>query len=156
MNRWMTVVLLSLLPVTELRGGIPFALALGIHPVRAFVSCVLVNILAVPITFFFLSTLHLWLWRHVTYRTLFSRYVVRTREKLREPIRKYGYLGLTVFVAVPLPATGAYTGALAAWVFGLERTKAFCAISLGVFFAGLIVLAGSLSGSAVLSWTFRG
>ena len=80
------------------------------------------------------------------YEGMFGRFIERVRRKAHPHILKYGYLGLTLFVAVPLPVTGAYTGTLAAWLFGMERKKAFLALSLGVVMAGIIVTAAVLSG----------
>jgi len=83
---------------------------------------------------------------------MFDRFMERTRHKTEHYVKKYGYWGLAIFVAVPLPFTGAYTGALAAWFFGMDKWKAFWSIFIGVAIAGGIVLAVLLTGATALKW----
>ena len=130
---------LTLLPIFELRGGIPYAQTQGVHPLFAYFFCVAVNAAVCPLVFLFLSTLHKALDAWPVYHSLFSRIVERARTKIQKKVQKYGYVGVMLFVAIPLPVTGAYTGALGAWVLGMERKKSFLAISLGVCIAGIIV-----------------
>jgi uncharacterized membrane protein len=129
----------TLLPISELRGGLPFAIAKGMPDLLAYAYCVFLNILITPIVFVFLQTLHKLLMHWKGYASLFDRLVERSRAKVKAKVDKYGYLGLALFVAVPLPVTGAYTGALGAWVLGMDRKKAFAAIALGVCISGVIV-----------------
>ena len=70
---------------------------------------------------------------------MFERIVERARRKIHGAVERYGYWGLMIFVAIPLPLTGAYTGALGAWVLGMRRGKAMLFIALGVALAGAIV-----------------
>ena len=80
------------------------------------------------------------------YEKLFNIYLNKTRKKIdkfEKTYSTYGFLALTIFVAIPLPATGAWTGCLIAWLLGLERKRSILAISLGVFIAGLLVLLAS-------------
>ncbi|MBS3133374.1 small multi-drug export protein [Candidatus Woesearchaeota archaeon] len=143
---FITTILLSMLPVSELRGAIPYGIIYGLNPVLVFITAVVSNILVIPIIFVFLNYIHNHLMRIKIYEGMFGRFIERVRRKAHPRILKYGYLGLTLFVAVPLPVTGAYTGTLAAWLFGMERKKAFLALSLGVVMAGIIVTAAVLSG----------
>ncbi len=131
--------LLSLLPVSELRGAIPYAVASGMPIAVAALWCVAWNALAGPIALLFLATVHRLLYRWAWYRGIFDRFVAKARAKVHEKVEKYGYLGLAVFVGIPLPVTGAWTGALGAWILGMERKKAVLAIALGVLVAGIIV-----------------
>lgn len=147
MNEYLYSFLISLLPIAELRGGIPFALFHDIHPLVAYAICVGANLLAFPITFFFLSFFHEFFMKMTWYANLFEKFVERTRGKVQSVIDKYGFWGLMVFVMIPLPVTGAYTGSFAAWLFGFEKKKAFLAVSLGVFISGLIVTAVVLTGA---------
>jgi uncharacterized membrane protein len=133
--------LLSFLPVSELRGGIPFAVAKGIPWYWAYPFAAAVNALAAPGCWFFLATLHKLFLRMKWYALLFERFVERARIKLREKVEKWGWLGVALFVAVPLPVTGAWTGTLGAWVLGLSRRKTMAAVILGVIAAGAIVSA---------------
>jgi uncharacterized membrane protein len=131
--------LLCLLPIAELRGGLPYALAGGVPPLPAYLLCVAANALVGPLVFLFLSSLHRLLDRWPAYHRLFERLVDRSRRRIHSVVERYGYWGLMVFVAIPFPLTGAYTGALGAWVLGMRRWKSVLFITLGVALAGLIV-----------------
>ena len=148
-------ILLSLLPIAELRGGIPFALLNDIHPVTAYVVCCAANILVFPFTFFFLGFFHEKFLVIKWYKSLFDKMVERTRRKTQSYIDKYGFWGLMVFVMIPLPVTGAYTGSFAAWIFGVKRRKAFLAVSLGVLIAGVIVTTVVLTGSQTFDFLIK-
>ena len=143
-------ILLSLAPISELRGGIPFALFNGVHPVLAYVVAVLANILVVPLLFFFLTFLHQYFLFIPLYKRVFNRFLERTRRKLHAKVERYGYFGLTLFVAIPLPVTGAWTGTIGAWFFGMDKVKSFFAILLGVLIAGIIVTAIYFTGGGLL------
>ena len=131
--------LLCLLPIAELRGGLPYALAGGVPPLAAYLLCVAANALVGPLVFLFLSSLHRLLDRWPAYHRFFVRLVDRSRRRIHSAVERYGYWGLMIFVAIPLPLTGAYTGALGAWVLGMRRWKSVLFITLGVALAGLIV-----------------
>jgi uncharacterized membrane protein len=137
---------LSLLPISELRGGIPFAVAKGIPWYWAYPFAAAVNALAAPVCWFFLATLHKLFLKITWYAAFFERFVERARIKLREKIEKWGWFGVALFVAVPLPVTGAWTGTLGAWVLGLGRRKTMAAVILGVIAAGAIVSAVTVLG----------
>jgi len=135
---WISV-LLCLLPIAELRGGLPYALASGLSPVPAYLLCVAANSLVAPLTFLFLSSLHRLLDLWPAYHRAFEKLVDRTRRRIHGSVERYGYWGLLLFVAVPFPLTGAYTGALGAWVLGMRPWKAALFIVLGVALAGVVV-----------------
>ena len=148
-------IILSMVPIAELRGGIPYALANGISPLTAYFACTLANILAFPIVYIFFGFFHDIFNKMDWYQKLFDKLVLRTRNKIGDKIEKWGFWGLMIFVMIPLPVTGAYTGSFAAWIFGVEKKKAFLAVSLGVFIAGLIVTAIFLSGSHALDFLLK-
>lgn len=139
-------ILLSLLPIAELRGGIPYAIANNINPLIAYFICVGANILAFPIVFFFLEFLHPLFLKIDLYKNLFDKFVIKTRDKLNDKIKKYGFWGLMLFVMIPLPVTGAYTGSFAAWLFNIPKKKAFLSVVLGVIISGIIVTTIMLTG----------
>ena len=139
-------IFLSLLPVSELRGGIPVAIAQGVNPWVAFAACTFANMLVAPIVFFFLEFVHHKLMPIKFYKKTFDWFLERARKKAHKTIEKYGYVGLAIFVAVPLPGTGAYTGALVAWFFGMKPGKSIASIALGVLAAGIIVTAIMMAG----------
>ena len=149
MNPLVEGALVSIVPVSELRGGIPLAVALGANPFLAFIACALANMLVAPVVFFFLEFVHHRLLPVRAYRKTFDWFLERARRKSRKTIEKWGCLGLAIFVAIPLPMTGAYTGTLAAWFFGMKPWKAIAFVSLGVVVAGLIVTAATVAGWAV-------
>jgi uncharacterized membrane protein len=130
---------LSFLPISELRGALPFAIAHGIPWYQAYVYTVVLNALVAPACWVFLSTLHRWFLKMKWYGNFFDRFVGRAREKLRPPVERWGWLGVAAFVAIPLPVTGAWTGTLGAWVLGLGKGRTMAAVILGVACAGVIV-----------------
>ncbi len=146
----LTVALLGILPISELRGAIFYGIVSTDLPlVTVYIVAVGANLLIAPVVFFFLNYVHHFFMRVSLYNRLFTRFIERTRRKTHKHIEKYGYFGLTVFVAVPLPMTGAYTGTAAAWVFGLDQKKSIAAVSLGVVVAGIIVAFASLAGDGI-------
>jgi uncharacterized membrane protein len=142
---------LSFLPISELRGGIPFALAKGIPWYWAYPFAAGINVLAAPACWLFLSTLHRLFLKMAWYQALFGRFVERARGKLKKGVEKWGWLGVAAFVAVPLPVTGAWTGTLGAWVLGLPRRRTLPAVILGVAVAGALVTAAALLGIQAFS-----
>ncbi len=155
MNDYIYSIILSMMPIAELRGGIPYALAHDINPVTAYLMCCAANILAFPIVYFFMGYFHVLFSKMDWYINLFDKIVVRTRNKVGDNLEKWGFWGLMIFVMIPLPVTGAYTGSFAAWVFGIEKTKGFLAITFGVLIAGLIVTAIFLSGAELFSFLLK-
>ncbi len=145
-------ILLSMAPVAEIRGGIPYAILSGIHPVTAFIICALANIAMVPIIWVLLNLMHYvleripWLRKHVDF------FLHRAQRKVHAKVEKYGYVGLAIFVAIPLPVTGAWTGSIGAWALGMRKLPAFISIACGVLIASTIVTAIVLSGSAAFNW----
>ena len=120
---WSWTVLLSLLPISELRGAIPYAISQGIPFYIAWPVCVALNALVAPLVYLFLATFHKIFYKWTFYARLFDKIIENARHKLHDKVEKYGYLGVTLFVAIPLPITGAYTGTLGAWILGLSRKK---------------------------------
>lgn len=149
--RLIYAIILSILPISELRGGLPIAIIYArehsIPMILIFSLIVMANILAIFIAFFFLDRLHHLFLRIRIYKKFFDRYVERLQKKVDKFEKKYsarGFLALTLFVAVPLPATGAWSGCLIAWLLGLDRKKSILSIALGVAIAGALVLLGTL------------
>ena len=144
-------IILSILPISELRGGLPLAVIYAnqhnIPVALVFSLIVMANILAIFLAFFFLEKLHPLLLRLKGYKRFFDKYVEKFQGKVDKFEKKYsslGFLALTLFVAIPLPATGAWSGVLISWILDLERKKSILAISLGVVIAGVLVLLGTL------------
>ena len=131
--------LLSIAPISELRGAIPFALAKGMPVVWAYLFCVTMNFLASILVLIFLNTFHKLFYHISIYRRFFDSFIEKARKKVGANLDKYGTWGLTIFVAIPLPVTGAITGTFGAWVLGMKKRQIFPAILAGVAIAGIIV-----------------
>jgi len=147
MNQLLIAIILSILPISELRGGMIYAILRGVNPYAAFLFCTLANILIIFFVFFFLDFLHEHFMKINFYKRFFDYYIEKTRKKVdkfEKNFSIYGFLALTFFVAIPAPITGAWTGCLIAWILGLERKKSILSIALGVLIAGSLVLLASL------------
>ncbi|MDD3981660.1 MAG: small multi-drug export protein [Spirochaetia bacterium] len=131
--------LLALLPISELRGAIPYAVLNGIDLLPAALLATGINALVPFLAYLFLSTIHKLLYRLGFYKSFFDRFVEKARAKVHGKVERYGYWGLLIFVAIPLPVTGAWTGTLGAWVLGMDKKKAILAILGGVLVAGFFV-----------------
>ena len=141
MNSLFYVALLSVLPISELRGSIPLGFGLGLDPFLVVLTAVIFNFLAVFIVFFFMDNLHRLFLRAKFYRSFFDGYIKKNRCKIEKAVgKKTEFLALMILVAIPLPLTGAYTGSVLAWFFGISRRKAYLAIFLGVVVAALIMI----------------
>ena len=154
MNRialYFWIAFLSFLPVSELRGAIPFAIANGVPWYSAYAIAAFLNALVAPVCWIFLSTLHRLFLKMDWYRRFFEKFIERSRNKLREKVERRGWLGIALFVAIPLPITGAWTGTLGAWVLGLSKRKTMLAVILGVIAAGAIVTTVVLLGIQALN-----
>lgn len=135
----LAILAFSALPLTELRVTIPLAITWGIAPWRAFVVAVLGNLIPVFPILLLLTPLQNGLARFFpSLDRGLQRILQRTRGKGGQ-VKKYGVLGLLLFVAIPLPGTGAWTGAVLAWLFGFPVGTAFAAIGAGVVLAGVLV-----------------
>jgi uncharacterized membrane protein len=129
---------ISMLPVVELRGGIPFAAVHGIPFGLAFAVSFLGNILPVPFILLLLRRVFQFMeqWK-LTRRVVLG--LERRARKHTGTLDKYALLGLFILVAIPLPGTGAWTGSLVAVVFDIQIRRAFPVIALGVLTAGIIM-----------------
>jgi len=136
-------VFIAMLPVAELRGSIPVALGSGMKPWSAFWWSILGNIIPVAPVLLLLGPLSKWLRHFKIFDRLFTWLFART-SKNSKVIQKYGFWGLVIFVGIPLPGTGAWTGCAAAFLLQIKFWRAFFAILLGVLIAGGIVISASL------------
>lgn len=147
------IMFVSALPVVELRGGIPMGALMELPALATFVLCVIGNMLPVP----FIILLWRWvvnLFKKGKIRDLFDRLEAKAASK-KEVIEKYEIWGLYVFVAIPLPGTGAWTGALIAATLGIPLRKAIMPIFLGVVTAGAIMTVVAYGGTAMLASIFQ-
>lgn len=146
MSPQLITLLIAMLPISELRGAIPTALAVyHLSPVSAFIWAVLGNLISVVFLLLWLEPVSKYLSRHFYFFNRFFAWLFeRTRRKHSRHFEIWGSLALIAFVAIPLPVTGGWTGAAAAFVFGIPFKKSLPLISLGILIAGLIVSLASL------------
>lgn len=135
--------IISMSPVLELRAGIPFGIQSGLSWQMALLWSFLGNSFAVLIILLLLDSVSKFLRKHFEiFEKFFTWIFDRTRVKHTQSFEIWGSIALILFVAVPLPGTGGWTGALVAYVFGIKAKKAFPLIALGVLIAGLIMTIG--------------
>ncbi len=133
----LTVFLLSLMPVIELRGGILAAKLLHLEMVKAFFICLVGTLLPTPFILLFINKVFDWM-RNTRFVKLVNRLEAKGRSKF-EKINRYKTLGLLIFVAVPLPGTGAWTGSLAAALMKMDFKSAMLSVAVGSLIADIIM-----------------
>lgn len=144
---WLATILISCLPVAELRAAIPIAiLQYQMSPVEAYILAVIGNMIPVIPLLLYLDPVSSYLRKFSYWDRFFNWLFTRTRRNHSDTFEKYGTLGLAIFVAIPLPATGAWSGCAAAFVFGIGFKHALMAITAGVLIAGLVVTMVTLGG----------
>ncbi len=130
--------LISMIPLLELRGSILVAGLLNLPFIQTFIAAVVGNMLPIPFILIFIESIFKWM-KKSKYLHKFPEWIENKALKKSEQIEKYGYWGLFLFVAIPLPGTGAWTGSLLAVLLGLKKTKSLFFIFLGVLGAGLVM-----------------
>lgn len=140
--------LLSLVPFLELRFAIPIAIVFnpGISQIVIFIICVILNILAIPVAYFLLDIIVPPLRQRIKLVDRLFQVAVNRAKKYQG----LSLIGLTLFVGVPLPVTGAYTGVLIAYIAGLDRRRSSMAIAAGVAIAGVIIWALAALGIIII------
>lgn len=143
LSRELQVFLLSILPVIELRGAIPYGIARGMNPIHAALLCITGSMVPVPFLLFFLKPFFVRL-RSYSIIGRFEKWLTERTVRKAGNIKKYSLLGLIFFVALPIPSTGVWTGSVAAALFNLRIKYAFFAILLGNIIAAFIVTMGHI------------
>ena len=133
------VFLISLMPILELRGGLLAASFLGLDPIRSYIISVIGNIIPVPFILWFINSIIDFM-RCSKHFSKIATWLDKKVKKHKGQIEKYGFWGLVLFVGIPLPGTGAWTGCLIAAVLEMNRKKAFLAAMLGIFIASIIMM----------------
>ena len=132
--------LVAMVPVVELRGAIPFGVVRGLNLWTAIIASVLGNLVPVPFIILFIRRIFAWMRTHMPKLDGLVTRMEKKAEKNRAAVEKYAFWGLAILVAIPLPGTGAWTGALVASLLDMRLKRALPAIGMGVAVAGLIVL----------------
>ena len=146
------IFLFAMMPIFELRGAIPVAAIFGVNIAiwKIYLIAVIGNMIPVlPILLLLEPVSNFLSERSKSFDRFFEWLFNRTRRRVESKIEKYGALGLIVFVAIPLPVTGAWTGCIAAFLFGIRLRYAFPAILAGVMIAGVIVSIVTYGASSV-------
>jgi len=147
-SKELVVLIIAALPIFELRGALPVAMNLFQFPwYYAFPIAIIGNLLPVPFILLFLDTTSRLLSKIDFFKWMSHRLFERIRKRGRT-VERYERIGLTLFVAIPFPATGAWTGSFVAVLFGLKFKYAFLSIFIGIFIAGIIITCLSLLGWA--------
>jgi len=138
-------IILTILPITELRVGLPIAILYAKENGILFI--LLINLILIFLIFLFLDFLHERLMNLKFYKKFFNFYLKRFQKRVDKFEKRHealGFLALVIFVAIPLPGTGAWSGCLVSWILGLERKKSILFISVGIIIAGLLIFLGTL------------
>lgn len=137
--KYLITILLSALPVFELRGGIPIgSIGFNIPWYICYILAVIGNLLPIPFILLFISKFIEWS-KKTKHLSWLGKWLEKKANKNTAKIQKWEFIGLILFIAIPLPITGAWTGALVAGFTGMNKKKSFLAISIGVLIAGIIV-----------------
>lgn len=134
----LTAFLISLLPILELRGGMVAARLLGMNFFKAFAICYIGNMLPIPFIILFIKKIFEFLRRFKFFEKIITKLEAKT-ERNKDKVLRYKSWGLLLFVAIPLPGTGGWTGALMAALLDIDMKRSLPIIALGVFIAGLIM-----------------
>ncbi len=129
----------SISPFGEAKVGIPYGMLKGLNMYWVFILCFISNVLIFPLMLFFLDKINHYFLRWTFYKKLAIYVARKAKVGSGDKIKKYGFWGLMIFVMIPLPGTGVYSGTIATYLFKIERRSAFFANVIGIFFSSLIV-----------------
>lgn len=139
-GKMLLTMLVSMIPVIELRGGLPFGVAMGLPYYLAFPAAVVGNLIPAPFIIVYIRRVFELMRKYLPKLNGLVDKLEKKAHLKGKKVQKYQYLGLWLFVAIPLPGTGAWTGSLAAAFLGMRLKKAMPAVVLGVLTAGCIML----------------
>lgn len=160
----LTLVLVTFIPTLELRASIPlgilggkieffnFALqGFGLNWFIVFLTCLITNIVLGPLVYIFLDRFVHYFLKFGLFAKYYYAKVDKTQNKIKLYVEKYGLFGIALFIGMPLPGSGSYTGALGAYLLGLNYRKFIIANTIGVFIAGIIVTVATLTGIEIFN-----
>ena len=140
-GREILVFAISLMPILELRGGLLAAALLGLDPLPSYIISIIGNILPVPFILLLITKILAWMRNSkVKLFNKIANWLDEKVEKHKGQIEKFGYLGVVLFVGIPLPGTGAWTGSLIASVLNMDKKKTFAAVLVGIVMASIIMM----------------
>ena len=138
-GRELIVFIISLMPILELRGGLIAAALLGLNGLKSFIICFIGNIIPIPFILWLITPIFDYLKKTKLFSGLVNKLETKAMNK-KEKIEKLQYIGLLLFVGIPLPGTGAWTGCLIAALLNMNKKKAMLYAILGVIMAGIIMM----------------
>ena len=133
------IFIISMLPILELRGGLIAAALLGLKGLPSFIICFIGNILPIPFILWFITPIFNYLKKTKLFKGMVEKLENKAMSK-KEQIDRLKYIGLMLFVGIPLPGTGAWTGCLIAAMLGMDKKKSMLYTILGVVMAGIIMM----------------
>ncbi|KYK30330.1 MAG: hypothetical protein AYK19_18465 [Theionarchaea archaeon DG-70-1] len=143
MDTLLKLIFVSLLPWIELRGGIPLGVSMGLNPVHVFVICTVTDIVLIPVLLVFLRYIMPIILK-IEFINRFYQWNVVSTLKRYERYKKWEELGLALFVAIPLPFTGVYSGTFVSYLLNFKKREAFVSVASGAVMAGVVVTALSV------------
>ena len=156
MNNIIQLILVTFIPGLELRASIPYGITvLGMPWIKVVIITFITNILLGPIVYILLNQFVHIVIKINFFNKIYEKFVIRTQHKIENKVEKYGELGLALFIGVPLPGSGVYTGALAAFILGLNFKKFLIATVIGVFIAGILVTIATLTGMGIFEFMLK-
>ena len=135
----LVVFIISLMPILELRGGLIAAALLDLNPITSYIISIIGNILPVPFILWFINSILEWM-RNSKHFSKVAKWLDKKVKKNKDKIEKYGFWGVVLFVGIPLPGTGAWTGCLVAAVLEMDKKKSFLAAAIGILMASIIMM----------------
>lgn len=138
-GKQLIVFIISLMPILELRGGLIAASILKLDPLQSYIISIIGNILPIPFILWFIKKIIDWMKTKKCFDKI-TNWLDKKVTKNKDYIEKYGFWGLVLFVGIPLPGTGAWTGTLIASLLDMDKKKSFLAILLGVIMASIIMM----------------
>lgn len=149
-GRELVSMIISMIPIVELRGGLPVAISLGLDPFVASLVCIIGNLIPVPFILWFITPIFSFLKKTKILKPFVEKLETKAMIK-KDKIENWEFWGLLFFVGIPLPGTGAWTGSLIASIIEMKKTKALLATTLGVMLAATIMLVISVFIKGVVS-----
>lgn len=156
MSDLIELILITFLPFLELRASIPYGIFnTNFTVAQVFFICAIANIALAPILYLFVNyVMHIFL-KIKFIDKIYQKLVARTQRRVHPYVEKYGVLGLALFIGVPLPGSGVYSGALGAYLLGFKFRDYLIAAIIGVLIAGLVVMLVSVTGNGALSFMIK-
>ncbi|GFR35992.1 COG2426 family protein [Thermobrachium celere] len=139
-NKEFTVIFIACLPIIELRGAIPIGISLGLSPLHSMILSLIGSMIPVPFILFGVRPIFEYLRKTKLFKNIVHSITAKTINKSSHKIQKYGARGLVIFVAIPLPGTGVWSGSLVAALLDIRFKWAFPAILLGNLIAGVLIM----------------